>query len=71
MRIVIQPIRMYAKVDSSVSYELLNALVFIRDSKEIYAGYKAAIQNEIISLVNDLNNNISNDRDLKRILELL
>ncbi|GAA0715396.1 DUF2254 domain-containing protein [Aquimarina litoralis] len=71
MRVVIQPIRMYAKADSSVSYELLNALVFIRDSKEIYTGYVAAIQNEIISLVNDLNNNISNDKDLKRILELL
>ncbi|KZS38873.1 hypothetical protein AWE51_14935 [Aquimarina aggregata] len=71
MRIVIEPIRIYAKADSAVSYELLNALIFIRNSKEIYPRHKEAIQNEIIALKNDLKNNISNNHDLKRILDLL
>ncbi len=71
MRIVIEPIRGYAKADSTVSYELLSALVYLRNSGEIIPEYMEAIQNEIKSLVNDLKNNITNNQDLKRILELL
>ncbi|TSE09140.1 DUF2254 domain-containing protein [Aquimarina algiphila] len=71
MRIVIEPIRVYAKGDSTVSYELLSALIFVRNSKDIYPRYVEALQDEIMSLSNDLKKNISNNRDLKRILELL
>ncbi len=71
MRIVIEPIRVYAKADSTVSYELLSALIFVRNSKDIYPGYVEAVQNEIMALNNDLKKHISNNQDLKRILELL
>ncbi|KAA1242553.1 DUF2254 domain-containing protein [Aquimarina sp. RZ0] len=71
MRIVIEPIRVYAKTDSTVSYELLSALIFIRKSKEMHPDYAEAVQNEIIALGNDLKKHISNNQDLKRILELL
>ncbi|WP_299257716.1 DUF2254 domain-containing protein [uncultured Aquimarina sp.] len=71
MRIVIEPIRVYAKADSTVSYELLSALIFIRKSKDTHTDYTEAVQNEIMALSNDLKKHISNNQDLKRILELL
>ncbi|MFD2565131.1 DUF2254 domain-containing protein [Aquimarina rubra] len=71
VRIIIEPIRGYAKADSSVSYELLDALVFLKNSSEIVPDYVEAIQSEINSLIQDLKANITNNQDLKRILELL
>ncbi|SEL95156.1 Uncharacterized membrane protein [Aquimarina amphilecti] len=71
MRIVIEPIRAYAKTDNLVSYELLSALSFVRRNKETYESYIPVIENEITALMNDLKDNITNDKNLKRILELL
>ncbi|WP_378175489.1 DUF2254 domain-containing protein [Aquimarina sp. SS2-1] len=71
IRMIIEPIRGYAKADSAVSYELLNALIFLRNSKKVVPEYKEALQTEIGSLIQDLKDNITNNQDLKRILELL
>ncbi|MHA7056957.1 DUF2254 domain-containing protein [Aquimarina sp. M1] len=71
MRIIVEPIRGYAKADSAVSYELLDALIYLRNSSKIIPEYLVAVENEIDSLVQDLKNNITNTQDLKRILGLL
>ena len=71
MRIIIEPIRQYSKADSSVSYELLNALIFLGNNKNICSEYKEAVQSEIEALIHDLKDNITNNNDLKRILVLL
>lgn len=71
MRIVVQPIREYAKTDSRVAYELMSVLIYIRSTKQICTNYITAISNEIKALEIDLKTNINNNQDLKRILDLV
>ncbi|GAA4271984.1 DUF2254 domain-containing protein [Aquimarina gracilis] len=71
IRIVIQPIREYAKTDSAVAYELMSALLHIWNTKQICTEYITVVSNEIKALESDLKMNIKNNQDLKRILELI
>ncbi|MBQ4820546.1 DUF2254 domain-containing protein [Aquimarina sp. MMG016] len=71
MRIVIQPIREYSKTDSSVAYELMSALIYVWNTKQICTDYVTVISDEIKALQTDLKVNISNNKDLKRILDLV
>ncbi|GAA4106857.1 DUF2254 domain-containing protein [Aquimarina addita] len=71
MRIIIQPIREYAKSDSEVTYDLLDMLLYLQRSNEIIIEYRNAITEEIENLCNDLKENITNNIDVNRILALL
>ncbi|SHJ11305.1 Uncharacterized membrane protein [Aquimarina spongiae] len=71
MRIIVQPIREYAKMDCAVAYELMSTLIYVWNTKNICTDYITAISDEIKALQSDLKANIGNHKDLKRILELV
>ncbi|GGX34857.1 DUF2254 domain-containing protein [Aquimarina muelleri] len=71
MRIIIEPIRQYAKTDSSVSYELLDSLKHINSNTKIQSEYKQDVLKELKALCTDINENIKNSEDVNRILALL
>jgi len=70
MRVVVQPIRLYAKKDSTVIYELIAALQFIETAPNISAESKNAVAIEIEALREDIDEHIGNEIDKKRILTL-
>ncbi len=70
MRIIIEPIRQYAKTDSTVSYELLDALKHISITK-MQPEYKQDVIRELQALCTDIKENIKNKEDVNRILALL
>jgi uncharacterized membrane protein len=70
MRLVIQPIRLYSKTDSSVMYELIVALQFVLRDPDISKNNKEVVKNELLALSADIEKNIDNDFDKKRILKL-
>lgn len=70
MRIIVQPIRLYAKEDSAVLYELIRALQFIAKAPNISDANSEIIAKELNSLKDDCINHIKNENDLKLLLEI-
>ncbi len=70
MRILVQPIRLYAKQDSSVLYELIKALQFMSRAPGISIDNRQAVMAELDALRSDLGKNIENNLDRARILGL-
>ncbi len=70
MRILVQPIRLYAKQDSTVMYELIQALHFMHRAPGLSNDNRQAVANELDALRSDLEKNIENEVDKERILEL-
>lgn len=71
MRILIQPIRHYAKNDSIVMFELAAALQYSVKNSKIVASNKKEIIKEIETLSTSIEQNIENENDRKPILEII
>ena len=71
MRIIVQPIRNYAKKDSAVLFELVATLHFISKAPNLSGEDMAAIAEEKEALLFDIKENVSNPIDQKRILDYL
>jgi len=70
MRIVVQPIRLYARHDNAVLYELIGALKFVHQTSNLSNTNRNVIRLELKALRHDLENNITNPIDKKNILKL-
>ncbi len=70
MRILVQPIRLYSKQDSTVMYELIKALQFMQRSPGISTDNRQAVVQELEALRSDLEKNIENEVDRTRIVAL-
>ncbi len=70
MRILVQPIRLYSKQDSTVMYELIKALQYMHSAPSISNENRQAVATELNALRSDLEKNIENDFDKDRILIL-
>ncbi len=70
MRILVQPIRLYSKHDSTVLYELIMALQFMCRAPGISNDNRKAVVKELDALRSDIENTIENDVDRARILAL-
>lgn len=70
MRILVQPIRLYSKKDSSVMYELIKALQYMYRSPGLSNDNRQSIVKELEALRSDLEANIANDLDRERIVAL-
>jgi uncharacterized membrane protein len=70
MRIVVQPIRLYAKQDSTVMYELIGALQFIKKAPGLSNDNRRTVGNELGALRSDLEKNMENPTDRERIFGL-
>jgi len=71
MRIIIQPIRFYAKKDLSVLYELVGALRFIKNRPNISDSNRQVVATELAVLRDDIERNIDNISDKEHIFKLL
>ena len=71
MRILIQPIRLYSKQDSSVCYILIEVLQFIIEDKDIDSTKKAVVIQELNALRKDIESAIENQTDKERLLALM
>lgn len=70
MRILIQPIRLYAKQDNSVMYVLLKSLQFMKDNPNISEFNKEVVDIELNAMKFDIKNNITNPFDRENLLVL-
>lgn len=70
VRIIIQPIRLYAKHDNSVLFVLVKSLQFIATNPHVSTDNKAVIITELEALKFDIDKNISNQQDKNNLLEL-
>ena len=70
MRLIIQPIRQYAKQDSSVMYVLINTLLYIKNDNSVLTQGRIAVNRELELVRNDISESIFNEGDRQRI-ELL
>jgi uncharacterized membrane protein len=70
MQIIIQPIRLYAKKDSSVVIALLGALKFISRDAMVSKENKEDVKKELEALKIDVEVNIENKFDREKILAM-
>ncbi|MDY0779343.1 DUF2254 domain-containing protein [Tenacibaculum sp. IB213877] len=71
-RKVIQPIRLYAKSDASVMYELISMLTHLmKTAKSATTNYEPIVTNELNNIKNDIETHISNPDDLKNLLQAM
>lgn len=70
MRILVQPIRLYAKKDSTVMFELIRALQFIKGAPDLSNDNRQTVGNELAAIQEDLDKNIENALDRSHILSL-
>ena len=70
MRILVQPIRLYSKQDSTVMYELIKALQFTQRAPGLSNENRQEVAKELEALQIDLKKNIENDIDSARILSI-
>ncbi|CAM4379812.1 DUF2254 domain-containing protein [Zobellia roscoffensis] len=70
MRIIVQPIRLYAKQDSAVIHELIGALQFITKGPNISDENRALVFMELQNLKEDIKEHIENTADRKQLLKL-
>ena len=71
MRVIIQPIRFYAKKDNLVLHELVRALKYVTESTDITEKDKKTIEEELSALQEDIQNYMTNKKDLERIKQAL
>ncbi|MGS0527740.1 DUF2254 domain-containing protein [Zobellia nedashkovskayae] len=69
MRILVQPIRLYAKQDSSVMHELIGALQFISNGPNISDENRTLVLEELENVREDIKKHIGNEVDKKHLLE--
>jgi len=69
LRIIIQPIRFYAKEDCLVLFQLVKTLQFVATNPNISIENKAAIANELETIRGSIERYIENENDKKRLLE--
>ena len=69
LQLLVQPIRLYSKKDSSVVKTLLDALLYAERDTEISAVNKEALQEELEALKMDVVDNIDNKLDRERLIE--
>ena len=69
LQLLVQPIRLYSKKDSSVVKSLLDALVYAERDMEISAVNKEALQEELEALKMDVVDNIDNKLDRERLIK--
>ncbi len=70
MRIIIQPIRFYAKEDVLVLYELIEALRYVENSPNIPGESREIVREELKILLGDVEYNIKNEADKQRLLSV-
>jgi len=70
MRVIIQPIRLYAKKDGTVMYELIKALQYISETANISSDKIGVVHQELNAARSDLEKHMDNERDKQRILSL-
>ena len=70
MRVLIQPIRLYAKHDSTVMYELVNALTFISKHQNLSQEDVDAVLLELKAIEDGVERNFDNEYDKKVLLKL-
>jgi uncharacterized membrane protein len=68
LRIIIQPIRFYAKEDSLVLFQLIKSLNFVMQNPNISIDNKKSIENELQNFRKDITYNIKNEADKKMVL---
>ncbi len=69
LQLLVQPIRLYSKKDSSVVKSLLDALAYAERDTEISAVNKEALQEEMEALKMDVVDNIDNKLDRERLIK--
>ena len=70
LQMIIQPIRLYAKKDSSVVLALMGALKYMAQDTKISKENKEEVQKELEALKMDVEENIANKFDREKILAL-
>tara|TARA_R110000868_G_scaffold32516_5_gene118270 strand:+ start:43948 stop:45231 length:1284 start_codon:yes stop_codon:yes gene_type:complete len=70
MQIIVQPIRLYAKKDSSVVLSLMGALEYIVQDTKISKENREEVQKELEALKMDVEGNIDNTYDREKIMAL-
>lgn len=70
MRILVQPIRLYAKKDSTVMYELIRALQFVDRAPGISNDNLQVVASELDAMRTDIQESIENPMDRENILTL-
>ncbi|RZT00046.1 DUF2254 domain-containing protein [Aquimarina brevivitae] len=70
MRLIIQPIRQYARHDSSVMHVLINTLLFIKRDTAILTPGRLALKNELLLVEQDIKDSIFNEGDKIQLLHL-
>ncbi len=68
LRIIIQPIRFYAKEDCLVLFQLIKSLNFVMQNPKISIDNKKSIENELQNFRKDIVCNIKNEADKKMVL---
>ncbi|WP_343485746.1 DUF2254 domain-containing protein [Allomuricauda sp. d1] len=71
MRILVQPIRFYAKNDVSVMYELIKTMNYLLNDQQLSEHKKQVIKKELDLIKNDIENAMDNDIDKQRALSFL
>lgn len=69
LQTVLQPIRLYAKADSTVMTGLFRTLQYLQGNSGISDMHKEAISAEFEAMLEDIHKNIGNDKDKKRMLK--
>ena len=71
IRLIFQPIRNYAKQDSSVLHELINVLKYVSGQQKVPEMAKKALQDQFVALEHDIVENITNPIDKAKLLRTL
>ncbi|RFC55134.1 DUF2254 domain-containing protein [Brumimicrobium aurantiacum] len=71
MRMIIQPIRLYAKHDNSVMYVLIKSLQFICENPNISELNKSTIKKELDAIKEDIDKNVENSYDKQALIDVL
>ncbi|PKR80147.1 hypothetical protein CW751_11635 [Brumimicrobium salinarum] len=71
LKMIIQPIRLYSKHDSSVMHVLIKTLKFTLTNPSIDEQNKIAVKSELNALKFDINESISNPLDQKQLIDLI
>ncbi|WP_047418372.1 DUF2254 domain-containing protein [Cellulophaga sp. Hel_I_12] len=69
LRIIIQPIRFYAKEDCMVLFQLIKTLQYVLRNPKISIDNKHSLETELTNLKIDIQENIKNKADQKKLLE--
>ena len=71
MRLLMQPLRLYSKQDSSVCHTLIEVLQYIIEDHKIDSVKKAPVIQELNALQEDIKSSIANSADRERLLGLI